>query len=173
MNSFRSTNDLLDVLFSRTDGLTMDKSLKIVSAWKEILSKIQENKYNNKINTGAMIADHSKIADIKNGVLFIEADHPGWIQKLQINANFILKELRRKFPDLNIRSMSFRMSKNSNKNSVSCASSSKESKDEKTAEIPADMNKIEENISKQIDKKLPKELQNVLCELGKSILTKQ
>ncbi|MCM1322336.1 MAG: DUF721 domain-containing protein [Bacteroides sp.] len=169
MNSFRSTNDLLDVLFSRTDGLTMDKSLKIVSAWKEILGKIQENKNNNKINTGAMMADHSKIADIKNGVLFIEADHPGWIQKLQINANFILKELRRKFPDLNIRSMSFRMSKNS----VSCDSSPKESKNEKTAEISADTNKIEENISKQIDKKLPKELQNVLCELGKSILTKQ
>ena len=54
---------------------------------------------------GEHLAAHSEIKDIRNGVVVVEADHPGWIQLLQLRQHTLLDALRRRFPDLGIRSL--------------------------------------------------------------------
>jgi hypothetical protein len=44
-------------------------------------------------------------------VLLIEADHPGWIQILQTRQNELLTVAKRRFPDLDIRGIAFRLSR--------------------------------------------------------------
>ena len=52
---------------------------------------------------------HSRIADLEKNVLSIEADHPGWIQLLQTKQRELLNAARRRFPELNLTGISFRL----------------------------------------------------------------
>jgi hypothetical protein len=61
---------------------------------------------------GENIAAHSRIVELEKSVLRIEADHPGWIQILQIRQKGLLNRVCRKFPALNITGISFRLSRN-------------------------------------------------------------
>jgi len=54
-------------------------------------------------------AVHSRIKEIEHGVLFVEADHPGWIQILQTRQTELLKEVSRRFPELGIRTIAFKL----------------------------------------------------------------
>lgn len=58
---------------------------------------------------GEQLAAHSHVADIKNGVLFIEAEHPGWIQLLQMRQSAILSGIAQRFPEFGLRSIAFRL----------------------------------------------------------------
>ena len=44
---------------------------------------------------GEQIAAHSSVTDVRNGLVVVEADHPGWIQLIQLHQERILLELRR------------------------------------------------------------------------------
>jgi predicted nucleic acid-binding Zn ribbon protein len=59
---------------------------------------------------GPSLAAHSRIVQLENGVLLVEADHPGWIQTLQLKQGKLLKAARSKFPQLDIRAISFKLS---------------------------------------------------------------
>ena len=56
----------------------------------------------NKI-AGTDISNHSRLTDIKNGILYMEVDHPGWIQLIQLRKREILKKTKSMFPQLEIR----------------------------------------------------------------------
>jgi hypothetical protein len=56
-------------------------------------------------------AAHSRIVELERAVLLVEADHPGWIQILQTRQAQLLKAVIRRFPDLEIRGISFRLSR--------------------------------------------------------------
>jgi len=56
-------------------------------------------------------AAHSQIRELDKGVLLIEADHPGWIQILQTQQSRLLSVVQRKYPDLGIRAIAFRLSR--------------------------------------------------------------
>jgi hypothetical protein len=59
----------------------------------------------------AAAAGHSRIRDLEKGILVVEADHPGWVQVLQTKAEGILNQTRRCFPELEIRGVSFALSR--------------------------------------------------------------
>ncbi|MFZ4618631.1 MAG: DciA family protein, partial [Rectinemataceae bacterium] len=48
-------------------------------------------------------------ADVNNGILIIETEHPGWIQLLQLRQKAILDGLETRYPELNLRSIVFRV----------------------------------------------------------------
>ena len=52
---------------------------------------------------GIDLAAHSKPRDIKNEVLIVEADHPGWMQMITMKKREILREVRRRFPQIRIK----------------------------------------------------------------------
>jgi hypothetical protein len=59
----------------------------------------------------AAAADHSRIRDISKDILFIDADHPGWIQILQTKEHKLLEDLQNTFPDLGIGGIAFKLSR--------------------------------------------------------------
>ena len=56
---------------------------------------------------GDDMISHSTVKDITNGILLVEADHPGWIQLLQMRKKKILKNLHTFYPELDIISIRF------------------------------------------------------------------
>jgi hypothetical protein len=59
----------------------------------------------------AAAAGHSRVRELERGIIVVEADHPGWVQRLQTKARWILQDARRRFPELDIRGISFTLSK--------------------------------------------------------------
>ena len=58
---------------------------------------------------GERLASNTRVVDLKNGVLIIESDHPGWIQYLKFYQKFIIKGLAMESPDLKVQSLAFRL----------------------------------------------------------------
>ena len=56
---------------------------------------------------------HSRIAELEKSVLLVEADHPGWIQLLQTKQRELLNAARRRFPEITLTGISFRLMKSS------------------------------------------------------------
>jgi hypothetical protein len=59
---------------------------------------------------GSRLAAHSRVADVDKGILVVEAEHPGWIQLLQLRQSGILDAVARRFPELGLRGIVFRLS---------------------------------------------------------------
>jgi hypothetical protein len=96
----KKAGDLLAALLDNLDQGAMETARnysELVSSWKSI--------------AGDKIAAHSRIRDLKRSVLLVEADHPGWIQILQTKQGDLLAAVRRRFPDLSIAGISFRLSR--------------------------------------------------------------
>jgi hypothetical protein len=62
-----------------------------------------------KLIAGSRLGEHSKPADIRHGILIVETEHQGWTQLLQLQQDRILQEVQRRFPDLKIRGIAFRL----------------------------------------------------------------
>jgi predicted nucleic acid-binding Zn ribbon protein len=54
---------------------------------------------------------HTKIVELEKTVLQVEADHPGWIQLLQTKQKILLKSIQRRFPEITLTGISFRLSR--------------------------------------------------------------
>ncbi|MBU0936919.1 MAG: DUF721 domain-containing protein [Spirochaetes bacterium] len=57
---------------------------------------------------GDFYSAHARPVDVRNGTVLVEADHPGWIQRMQFDQARLLKAIQRRFPSLKIRSIAFR-----------------------------------------------------------------
>lgn len=58
---------------------------------------------------GERLAAHSRVVDLDKGILIVEAEHPGWIQLLQLRQTRALEALSKRFPDLTFRGIAFRL----------------------------------------------------------------
>ncbi|MDL2229540.1 DUF721 domain-containing protein [Treponema sp. OttesenSCG-928-L16] len=58
---------------------------------------------------GEKAACHSRIMELEKSVLLVEADHPGWVQILQTKQAYLLKTLQKRFPELSVKAISFRL----------------------------------------------------------------
>lgn len=57
---------------------------------------------------GTDIAAHTRVTDIKNGALVVEVDHPGWMQKLHMRKDEVLKKIASQYPQLGVRTLHLR-----------------------------------------------------------------
>ena len=113
MNEIINTSDLMMKLSDLFSG----NNNKLPSVWKNVVSKIKSYKDENedsekRMPIGERLAGNTRVVDLKNGILLVETDHPGWIQYLKIYQKFILKGLNTALPDLKIKSLAFRISGN-------------------------------------------------------------
>ncbi|MBN2874312.1 MAG: DUF721 domain-containing protein, partial [Spirochaetales bacterium] len=60
---------------------------------------------------GENLAAHSRPVDVRNGIVFIEAEHPGWIQLLQVKQDQLLATIQKNFPELGISGIAFRLAR--------------------------------------------------------------
>src|SRR6267378_4170221 len=56
---------------------------------------------------GIDLNEHCKPADVRRGVLLVEVDHPGWLQKFKMQERQFLKEVQNRFSQLGIRRFGF------------------------------------------------------------------
>lgn len=106
-NKIISCSDMIQAAFSNIEKSTFEKSNKFSSAWEKILTSIKS--YDSETNFGQNLFDHSNVVEIKNNILLIEADHPGWIQMFQIYKQYILNGLKMYVPELSIETLAFRL----------------------------------------------------------------
>lgn len=87
---------------------------EICSVWKKVVSGVKSYKHDSedsekRMPLGERLAGNTRVIDLKNGVLLVEADHPGWIQYLRMYQKFILTGLKMNLPDLKITNLAFRV----------------------------------------------------------------
>ena len=91
-----------------------DSANEICSVWKKVVSKVHSYKDEAENSEkwfpiGERLAGNTRVIDLKNGVLLVETDHPGWIQYLKMYQKFIINGLKMSLPDLKISSLAFRV----------------------------------------------------------------
>ncbi|MBR0031855.1 MAG: DUF721 domain-containing protein [Treponema sp.] len=101
--------DMIMTVFQNIESAQLIESNKILSSWKTVLESITSWKNGEILKTGEKLYAHSRLVDLKNGVLLVEADHSGWIQLLHTYQNFIISGLKKNIPELEIDSMVFRL----------------------------------------------------------------
>lgn len=84
---FISSAQIISSFFENIENQKLENTSKILVAWKKTVQKISGN--------GAQLFDHSRIVDLKNGILLVETDHPAWSQMLQFHKKFILTGLNK------------------------------------------------------------------------------
>ena len=84
----KGVREILKNYFNDAQIDRADQYHSFFSSWKQL--------------AGINISAHTRPRDIRNRVLIVEADHPGWVQLLQMQKRPILKKIRREFPQLDI-----------------------------------------------------------------------
>ena len=90
-----SAGEILKNLLDKKNSIKADRCSSLFRSWRDLV--------------GVSPAEHSRVYDLRNKVLFVEVDHPGWMQTLHFNKNSILKQLEKNYPELEIHKISFKV----------------------------------------------------------------
>jgi hypothetical protein len=107
-DDFSNATDALKNLFDRLMPENSRGYVGLFSGWKDI--------------AGPEMSMHVFIVDVINGSLVLEADHPGWIQKVRMIQSRLLHEVGKRYPELGISRLRISLGKG-RKNPVSRAES--------------------------------------------------
>ena len=86
-------------------------SAELFSSWEKTVCQAWPRGEDQKSEDVPAAAAHSRIKELEHGVLFVEVDHPGWIQILQTRQAELLLAVQRLCPKLDIRGIAFRLSR--------------------------------------------------------------
>ncbi len=92
-------SEILEKFFSGLLGGKIEEYTAQEKGWKKVLMNIPID--------GEKMAAHSVIKEIKNGYIYIETDHSGWVQLFQLHKNSILRSLKKEFSTLEIKNIVF------------------------------------------------------------------
>jgi len=95
MSEMKKAGDILKTFFDRSVLAEGEKYLRFFSAWDQIV--------------GPDLSAHAKAVDIVHASVVVEVDHPGWLQLLQLRERTVLQSLHRRFPDLKITGMRYKL----------------------------------------------------------------
>ena len=101
--------EMITSVFQNIESEKLIESNKILSSWRSILCSIVTRKNGEILQIGEKLYAHSKVVDVKNGILLVEADHSGWIQLLYTYQNYIITGIRKNMPELDVNSIVFRL----------------------------------------------------------------
>ena len=108
----RKAGDIISELFKERFGDNFMENARaassLFSSWAQIVTGVWPRNIEADIPAAAV---HSRIRELEQGVLLVEADHPGWIQILQTKQADLLAAVQRKYPEQNIRAIAFRLSR--------------------------------------------------------------
>jgi len=105
-------NEFMEIARSNA-GLFSSWSEIVAEAWqgKIKVSALEDSVKNPGLEDLPPAAAHSRICELERGLLLVEADHPGWIQILQTKRQELLAAAGRRYPELGIRSIAFKLSR--------------------------------------------------------------
>lgn len=128
--------EILNSVFSNIDAARVSQGNDIINVWEETVQKIY--------NYGPKLVGHTRVVDLKNGVLLIETDHPGWNQILNTYKDFLIKGLKMKIKDLEISTLAFKVKGTSVALSESYEESKKRQDQELIEKLESNEKKLEE-----------------------------
>ena len=113
MSEIFSINAIMDQCRSLAEA----EEGNLFTTWRKVVSKIKstaelsesDEQSDKRIPLGERLAANTRVVDLKNGILIVESDHPGWIQYLKFYQKFILKGLAMESPELKIKSLAFKI----------------------------------------------------------------
>lgn len=165
--------EIINKTFNNIKVDDLQRASTVFSVWEKVLCRIK-GKINP--NEGQQLASHSRIIDLKNGVLLVEADHPGWIELLQLHKNYILKGLKMEVKEIEINSMAIRLK--GKKGEIFDVEQNDDDLRKSQQKALEKMNKQDEIIKKmglsekkENSKELPAELKNLFDKLKYDMLT--
>jgi len=88
--------DLIPAIFDKRFIEKTKGYSSFFSCWEDLMIK----------NGIGVAAGHSWIKSVEKGLVWIEVDHPGWKQILQIKESKLLHDFRYRFPDMGISGIS-------------------------------------------------------------------
>ena len=89
----KEAKDLVEKLFNSIMPPEGKEISSLFSSWKNI--------------AGEDCAFHSTVSDLKEGVVFVSVDHPGWMQILHSRQKKILLKIREAYKELNVKEIRF------------------------------------------------------------------
>ena len=113
----KKAGDIISALFMERFGPEFVEKARanagLFSSWTKIVTEVWPRSFYSEQEKDDVpaAASHSRIRELERGVLLVEADHPGWIQILQTKQGDLLSAVRRHYPELDIRGMAFRLSR--------------------------------------------------------------
>lgn len=172
-DEIQSFSDVISRTFEHISPADIKKANNVSSLWHKILLRIKSDV---NPNEGRNLADHSRVIDFKNGVLLIEADHPGWIELLQLHKKFILNGYKMYAKDFYVETLAFRLrGKADNLFSPEEHSySSNQVRKNLEKRLATEEKALEKNVKEvhtERKKDLPPELKVIFEDLRKSMLT--
>lgn len=153
---------------------------EICSVWKKVVSGVHSMKHESedseqRIPIGERLADNTRVVDLKNGILLVETDHPGWIQYLKTYQKFILNGLKMNLPDMKISSLAFRVAGSRVSLSENYENALKQSRKEMAASLEKQEKELEkfrtEKKAAESNTSLPPELLAKFDSIRESMLT--
>lgn len=103
-----SAQEMIMTAFTNIERAEVEKNNKLLKSWRLTIQSIKSSALNGE-NLGVNLYSHSRIVDLRNGILLVECDHPAWIQTLRLYQKYILTGLRRGVPETSISSLAFRL----------------------------------------------------------------
>ena len=151
---------------------------EICSVWKKVVSGVHSFKHESedsdkRMPLGERLAGNTRVIDLKNGVLLVESDHPGWIQYLRMYQKFILKGLQMNLPELKITNLAFRVAGEKVNLSEAYDQQVKKSRNEMAKKIEEEERQLKKYEKKSENKgsELPPELLAKFDSIRQSMLT--
>lgn len=109
----RKAGDVVTALFTDRYGPEFMENARsnagLFSSWNELVSEVWPIGPDQRKDDIPAAAVHSRIKELERGMLLVEADHPGWIQILQTRQAELLSVVQRRYPELDIRGIAFRL----------------------------------------------------------------
>jgi predicted nucleic acid-binding Zn ribbon protein len=84
----KKAGDLLKNIFDNFNIKEPRGGKSIISSWQDI--------------AGQELSEHTRITDIRKDTLYLEADHPGWLQILELKKRSVLGSINTMFPEKGI-----------------------------------------------------------------------
>ncbi len=94
---YKDASTLLSAFFDKERFAEGGRFAELYASWRNI--------------AGERYAAHSRPDDVVKGILYVEVEHPGWIQLLQFRQAGILEAVKRSYPELKLRSIVFRLAR--------------------------------------------------------------
>jgi len=115
----KKAGEIISALFKENFGdkfmETARSSAGLFTSWAEIVAEAWQNKegasQDPDLEDIPAAASHSRICELEKGLLLVEADHPGWIQILQTKQHELLAAAQRRYPELDIQNIAFKLSR--------------------------------------------------------------
>lgn len=90
----KSIGELLKEYLAQKGWLGGDPYSPLFAAWRTV--------------AGESLADHCRIADVKDGTVLLDVDHPGWMQMVQLRKPALLAAARKAAPRARIEDIKVR-----------------------------------------------------------------